>query len=225
MPIRQARKVNRYSYPFIYVFTCRLFRFKYKEDRTIQQAEREEKARKLEERDKLRKELLSSGKKLHESNTQFIDNIVTNWKATQKVKKDRQIRDLQFELSLLKKEELINTINRNHYGKDQAEGIVQFEKIMKRNGIGASEDGGGPPLSVSYEDPAVFNKKIEETAKAQWPSNEEVSDFVTQLKERTQEKRAARYEKTRRRRRAAVGRQQQEQSLASGDDDDEGEEK
>ena len=41
-------------------------------------------------------------------------------------------------------------------------------------------------------------------AKNQWPTNEEVSDFVTQLKDRTEEKRKARYEQARRRRRALV---------------------
>ena len=144
---------------------------------------------------------------MHATNTKFIEDIIVNWKATQKVKKDRQIRDLQYELSLIKKEELNSIKNRNNYKLEETEGISDFEKIMRRNGIGADE-GGGPPLSISYEQASNFQDRISSLAKSQWPTNEEVSDFVTQLKDRTQEKRAARYEKARRRRRAAVGQQQ-----------------
>lgn len=185
------------------------FRFKYKQDRIIKADEEAEKARKLKEQENLRRSLLESSQKLHASNSKFIEDITVNWKATQKVKKDRQIRDLQYELSLIRKDELNAISRRNHYTKDETEGITSFEKIMKRNGIGAAEDGSGPPLSISYEDSAVFQDRLSTLAKSQWPTNEEVSDFVTQLKERTQGNRAARYEKVRRRRRAAVGQQQQ----------------
>lgn len=190
-------------------FNCNIFeRFKYKEDRHIKAAEDAEKHQKFLERELLRNELLDSGRQLHNTNTKFIEDIKVNWRATQKVKKDRQIRDLQYELSLLKKAELKEIYDRNLYSTGQKDGVVSFEKIMKRNGIGASEDGNGPPLSVSYEDSSGFSNRITTVAKAQWPTNEEVGDFMTQLKERTQEKKAARYEKARRRRRASVEQEQ-----------------
>ncbi len=173
----------------------------------------------MQEREKLRNELLDANHKLHATNTKFIEDIAVNWKATQKVKRDRQIRDLQYELSLIKKEELNTIRNKNHYNREGTEGISDFEKIMRRNGIGADE-GGGPPLSISYEQPSNFQDRISNLAKSQWPTNEEVSDFVTQLKDRTQEKRAARYEKARRRRRAAVG-QQDQAGDEEGDEEEE----
>jgi len=192
-------------------------RFKYKEDRLIKAAEDAEKHQKFLERELLRNELLETERQKHHSNTKFIEDLKVNWKATQQVKKDRQIRDLQYELSLLKKAELKDICDRNLYSSSQKDGFVSFEKIMKRNGIGASEDGNGPPLSVSYEDSSGFNDRLTAVAKAQWPTNEEVGDFMTQLKERTQEKKAARYEKARRRRRASL---EQEQAEAMLSDDD-----
>ena len=59
-------------------------------------------------------------------------------------------------------------------------------------------------MTISYEDKKVYENRVNINAKNQWPTNEEVSDFVTQLKDRTEEKRKARYEQARRRRRALV---------------------
>ena len=37
---------------------------------------------------------------------------------------------------MLKTAELKNTCTRNYYNNEQSNGIVNFEKIMKRNGLG-----------------------------------------------------------------------------------------
>jgi hypothetical protein len=155
-------------------------------------------------RDRNREDLIEKGKQLHMTNTNFIQNINTNWKATQQVKKDRQIRDLQFELAMLKIADVKEFKGRKEHEAEEKEGVVAFEKIMRRNGIGASDEGGGPPKAVSYEDKDSFLSRVGEAARLQWPSSEEVGDFMSQLKERTQDKRMARYEKARRRRRAVV---------------------
>lgn len=142
--------------------------------------------------------------KLHQEINKTRDAEITErWKATQLVKKDRRVRDLQYELALLKIAELKDLRARQTHNADQVGGIDNFERIMKRSGIGA-DGGGGGQMSVTYEDGEAFLHRLEATAKATFPSNEEVGNFVTQLKERTQENRAARYEKARRRRRALV---------------------
>lgn len=177
--------------------------FKFREDKNIQRAEAKAESEKIHQRDKSRQDLLDKSRNLHFTNTKFIEDIDKNWKATQRVKRNRNIRDLQFEMSMLKTAELKETYTRNHYNNEQANGFVSFEKIMRRNGLGGDESN-GPPLSISYEDKKVFEQRVHKNATEKWPTNEEVSDFVTQLKGRTEEKRVARYEQERRRRRALV---------------------
>lgn len=139
----------------------------------------------------------------HDINTQKMLDIKERWKKTQQVKQDRKTRDLRFELAKLKIEECKKEYQSYIHKRDQLNGVLGFEKIMKRTGIGAMEDG-NIPLSISYEDSSAFEKRLKSMAEEKLPSNEEISDFVTQLKNRTTEKRTARYEKARRRRRAQV---------------------
>jgi hypothetical protein len=83
---------------------------------------------------------------------------------------------------------------------EQVTGIDVFEVNLKRSGIGGGDDD-GQGLAVSYEGSDSFLNRVEEAAKKSWPTKEEASDFMTQLKLRTKDKRVARYEKARRRRR------------------------
>ena len=152
---------------------------------------------------RFRQNLLEKTKKLQEFNLKSSAELKHNRAKTQVIKKERQSRDLKYELAVLKVSELKSIKTKNHYNNDQKSGIENFEKIMKRNGIGSS-DSGGDVNSISHEDGEEFLNRIESTAASKWPSNEEISDFVTQLKQRTLEKRVARYEKARRRRRALV---------------------
>jgi hypothetical protein len=153
-------------------------------------------------RDTRRQDLLTYDRTLTETHNTHDAQITTNWKATQKVKKDRQVRDLQYEMALLKVAELKDLKGRQIHRSDQVNGVTNFERIMKRSGLGAGGEGG--TLSVTYEDSEAFLQRLEQTAKETFPSNEETSNFVTQLKERTHDNRTARYEKARRRRRALV---------------------
>ncbi len=155
--------------------------------------------------DNRRQDFLNKSHLLQTTNKLKDDGITDRWKGTQRVKKERQIRDLQYELAMLKIADLKGLKARQVHASDQVDGVNAFERIMKRSGIGAGDDGnGGQPLSVTYEDGEAFIQRLEQTAREKFPSNEEVSNFVTQLKERTQDNRVARYEKARRKRRAMV---------------------
>ena len=177
-------------------------RFKLKEDKNILEAEEREKEENDYRRDMRRSGFLNDHSTLHDNNTTFMNNIDKNWKKTQLVKKNRKIRDLQYELALNKMDELKQTCARNHYSTMNKDGVVEFEKIMTRSGLGA--DGADGHMSVTYEDGEAFISRMEHNAKTHHPTNEECSDFMNQLKTRTEEKRAARYEKERRRRRAVL---------------------
>lgn len=125
------------------------------------------------------------------------------WSQTQNDKRDRQIRDLQFEMATQK----IRTLKKVNVNKahmvDQVNGIEAFERNLRKSGLGG-DDTGGERLHVTYEDPELFSTRLEKAAAAKWPSDSENSDFLTQLKRRTTEKKAARHEKIRRRRRMLV---------------------
>jgi hypothetical protein len=62
----------------------------------------------------------------------------------------------------------------------------------------SSGDADGMRMSISSEAEDIYEQRLKEALKAKEASNEEVQSFVDQLKERTAEKRAARYEKARR---------------------------
>lgn len=113
------------------------------------------------------------------------------------------MRDIQYELAVRKIAELKKEKSRIEHAKDSDRGVEEFQKILKRSGLGG-DDGSNQKMTVSYEDGESFINRLEETVQQKWPSNEEVSDFLTQLKDRTAEKRQARYEKERRKRRALI---------------------
>jgi len=127
-----------------------------------------------------------------------------NWKANQTTKRDRQIRDLQFELCLEAKATqrriMENTLNRT----DQETGIEQFENNLKRNGIGGEEGEGDGVLLPSTEDSNLFMQRVEASVAETWPTDGEVGDFMQTLEKRTRELRLARAEKARRKRRMQV---------------------
>lgn len=181
--------------------------FKFREDKKILKAEEAEYQSKIKARDDRRDMFIKTDRLKRETNTKTMADIDKRWKATQRVKRDRRIRHLQYELFLKKEESLKNELDRQKYDKDVTMGVVEFEKIMKRSGIGADAETGNP--SISYEDGEAFIERLEKKAQSNWPTNEECSDFLNQLKERTNEKRVARYEKERRKRRTALSQQQE----------------
>ena len=65
-------------------------------------------------------------------------------------------------------------------------------------------EGAGEQLAVTYEDGDLYWQRLDEIVAEKGPSDNTVGDFLSQLKERTKEKRTARYEKARRRRRMLV---------------------
>jgi len=175
----------------------------YKADAKIaMDIEREEEVKQHHRRE-LRDNLLSSLHSVHEYNTHKFDEMTANWKATQRVKYHRRVRDTQFELAQMKIEELKLTQQRQIHNRDERKGIEEFEKNMKRMGISGS-DGGDQRMSISYETAAAYEERVKQRSQLTFPSNEEIGNFQSQLKERTAAKRLARYEKARRRRRAMV---------------------
>lgn len=165
--------------------------------------EEEDERRRIEERDHLRQTMLDQDRTMRAEHQKRMDDMTTKWKGTQIVKRERKIRDLQFELATRKIEELKSLRERQIHDADNTNGVVNFERNLKRLGIGGG-DGADLRLSVSYEANEAFEKRLETSALESLPKNEEIHQFMGQLKERTAEKRAARYEKARRRRRALV---------------------
>ena len=179
-----------------------MHRFKYNADETIRTAERRDRDNYERYRDEARQARLEHTRQIRSESQQRDDALTKNWKKTQQDKKDRMVRDLQYEITLLEVSSLKKEKSRQIHDAEQQDGAIEFEKIMKRSGIGANDSGN--PLSISYEDGETFLNRLESTAHAKWPTKEEVGDFITQLKRRTNDNRVARYEKARRRRRAAV---------------------
>ncbi|RYH22981.1 hypothetical protein EON65_18390 [archaeon] len=133
-----------------------------------------------------------------------MQELTKNWKSTQMVKRDRIKRDLQFEMVTEEIGTLKHTYKQQLAKKDEMTGIESFEKNMKKMGI-STGDGENVRLSISYEAGDIYEKRLQDTVASKLPSNEEIQSFVNQLKDRTAEKRQARYEKARRRRRALTG--------------------
>lgn len=147
-------------------------------------------------------------------NFQQVETLKKNWWKTQNVKKARQIHDLQFEITTQKISELKHACAKLKYQEIEKNGISEFEKIMKRSGIGQSNES-SKQMTISYEDPKLFESRLAKIAIDTMPTNGEVSDFMLQLKQRTKDKSLARYEQARRRRRAAL-----EQSKANLHEED-----
>lgn len=160
----------------------------------------------LEERATYRDRLLTQNRTLKAENTQFMHDLTQKWKETQRVKKNRMIRDLHFELAQQTKQQLTKLHSTQIHKEHEEQGITNFEKNMKRLGIGSGE-GGDMTMTVSYETAENFEERLQQLAEKQFPTNEEISNFKTQLKERTEANRLARYEKARRKRRAMVEQQ------------------
>jgi hypothetical protein len=117
----------------------------------------------------------------------MANSLVKNWKATQRTKKDRRIRDTQFELAVQTKRDLSKLDADMKHTKDQIQGIESFEHSLKRNGLGGTDD--SRPLAISYEDAEAYIGRLEELAVAKLPTKEETNDFVLGLKTRTAENR------------------------------------
>jgi hypothetical protein len=150
-----------------------------------------------------REEFIQKDNEVTLKNAKISQNMKTKWSATQKVKKDRQIRDLQFEMATQKNSELKKNRSNNWHNKEQSVGFDKFEVNLKRSGLGGGDDT-GDGLTISYEDSQLFQNRVEEVASKNWPSNSDVGNFLTQLNERTTQKRNARQDKDRRRRRMLV---------------------
>ena len=155
---------------------------------------------KIAQRGELHDLIASKRKEKQQANTLRDGDITKRWSRTLEIERQRDIRDLKFELTTEKISQLKADKSRRLYKMEQVTGVDVFEVNLKRSGIGGGDDD-GQGLAVSYEDPDSFLNRVEETAKKNWPTKEEASDFMTQLKLRTKDKRVARYEKARRRRR------------------------
>lgn len=181
---------------------CLFRRHRYATEKRNLEKEAELEKQHLLERSVLRQTMINKHKSLMAENTRKTQEMTEKWKETQKVKKNRQIRDLQFELALTQMEELQRLKQKQIHERQEKDGIVQFERNMKKLGITSNESNGG--MSISYETTEAYESRIKQLANQTMPTSEEVNNFKEQLKERTAANRLARYEKARRRRRALV---------------------
>lgn len=189
--------------------------FKHRVQAKVHTEKEEEKEMNIQIRDERRQAYLAQTHTVIETRKDKEALLKQNWTKTQDDKRQRQIRDLQFDQASQKIEVLKRGNTSKLYSAEVTGGIDKFEKLLVRNGIAGGDDNGdGTNLTMSYEDGSVFLRRVEETAVKNWPSNEDVNNFVEELKDRTREKRNGRYEKARRRRRMLV----QQASLASADD-------
>ena len=137
-------------------------------------------------------------------NTQFSTTLMKNWASTQRVKKDRIIRDLQFELARNGFAGLKKTRENIQHREEQEYGIDSYEKNLIKNGIGGGDQDSDRPLGVNHENGEQFLERIEDLARRNFPVDQEISGFLSQLKVRMKDRQAIRHEKARRRRKGAA---------------------
>lgn len=159
--------------------------------------------RALEDRRQFRDTTLQREREKAAASLRATEELTRKWASTQRMKKERMKSDVRFEMAMQKIADLKTLHHRQAATIDERSGIDFYEKNLKKMGIGGDVD--NIRLSISYEAPDVFEQRLKSTFDAKAPSGEEIQSFLNQLKERTAEKRAARYEKARRRRRAMVG--------------------
>lgn len=204
---------------FLYPLFSPFCRFKHQQDQIISKDIAIQETMNINKRDQRRKDMLHGFDETRQAHQKATTELIHNWKKTQQDKKNRQVRDIQFENALLKIKEVKQKNYSKVHSKEMTTGVDEFEKNLIRNGIGAGDDD-GKPLSTTYEDAELFLSRIEDDAVKKWPSSEDVSNFITQLKIRTKEKRAARYEKLRRRRRMLVEQAAMQNTMSSDIVDD-----
>ena len=134
---------------------------------------------------------------------QFNTTLQKNWSKTERDKRHRIIRDLQFELATSSIADLRKAQSNELHREAQVGGIAAFEMSLFKSGLGGNEDEGGT-LGISYENGEAFLERIEDRNRRSFPVDAEISKFVTQLKARTKEKKVARHEKGRRKRKTAA---------------------
>lgn len=178
--------------------------FRYKSEFKAKQVDAMVQMEKAQHTEKLHELIASKRRVTREVNSKRDVEISKNWVETLEMKRERQMRDLKFELATQKFAELKKESSRALHHNEQVEGIETYEANLKRCGMGGGGDDDGHTFAVSYEENGAFLSRIEEISQKNWPTNEDASDFMTQLKQRTKEKRSARYEKARRRRRLLV---------------------
>lgn len=180
-----------------------LYRKKYLRDTEILNLEEQDRKFERDARETFRTSRIDHMRTLRTTETKKMEDMTEKWKQTQLVKKNRRVRDLHYELSLLQIAELKSLRERQVHTKDEVVGIEQFERNMKRMGI-SGNDGSDQRMSISYETKDAYEHRIKDQLNSTFPADKEVGDFKAHLKERTAAKRLARYEKARRRRRALV---------------------
>ena len=134
---------------------------------------------------------------------QCTTTLKKNWSRTETEKKNRIIRDLQFELAANRVAELKKLRSDAVHRDVQVQGIADFESSLFKSGLGGGDEEGGI-LGISYEIGEVYLDRIEDLARESFPDNDDIRKFVTQLKVRTREKKVARHEKERRKRKTAA---------------------
>jgi hypothetical protein len=185
-----------------------VIRFKDTQDTHIMDAEKDEAMFQQHMREGRREDYLSHDRTFRESNTTKDEGVTKRWKISMKHQLQTHIRDLQFELATQKVRALKVRRDNAIHAQDETVGIDEFEKNLRRNGLGGGDEAGGDPnekFTVTYEDAELYWERLEEAVTTnEDASGGDVRDFLSQLKERTKEKRQARYEKARRKRRMLV---------------------
>jgi hypothetical protein len=180
-----------------------IIRTKYKRETEILQLEEQDRLKQLEDRRVFRDTNRNKLHTLQETHKHKTQDLVLHWRESQLVKYNRQKRDLQFEMVQNRIEQYQKLRQDQLHKQTEIHGIDEFEKNMKRMGLGVQEDADSR-LNISYETNEAYQQRMALMNQEQFPTHEEIDNFKTQLKERTNAKKQARYEKAKRRRRALL---------------------
>ncbi|KAJ1454787.1 hypothetical protein M885DRAFT_521414 [Pelagophyceae sp. CCMP2097] len=132
----------------------------------------------------------------------WIDAGYQNWRANQGVKKARIKRDLQFELSLLQREDL-DAAYLDRRSQDAAvEGVAWFSRNMQRLGISPAPPADGAVANLS--EPAMSYLRRIEAEVAAAADSAEAGGLMGTLQAKARQNRAARSERDKRRRKMLV---------------------
>ena len=161
-------------------------------------------------RNKLHDELWATRTLTKQNNLIKSEKLINNWKITQQIKKTRQIKDLNYENYIIKNNNLKQNNINNILNKQQYDGINNFTKNLKILGLNdgsIEDDNNGKPLTTIYEDSNKYLERIQLLNNKLLPKNEEINNYLIQLKTRTNAIKEQRHEKEKRKRRLLVQQQ------------------
>jgi len=137
-----------------------------------------------------------------------IDAGEADWRVNQEAQAERERSQLRFELALRERRAIKVQLNRAKLTSEAQSGAEEFERNMRRLGIGDGGGGGGAGeklLSTGGESGLCFLRRIEAESAQGAMTREEAAELLESIKAKALGSRTARLERARRRRKTVVG--------------------